>query len=73
MVSLNRYTAEEIQAEITRRESRTDAQKALDALRCYWEVVGVVAGRAGLRRGVCVGALAELAQPGKHSGRSGLE
>ena len=65
MVSLRRYTTEEIQAEITRRESRTDAQKALEALRCSWEVVGVIAARAGLRRGVCVAALVELAQAGE--------
>ena len=62
MVSLRRYTTEEIQAEITRRERRTDAQKAL---RCSWEVAGVVAARAELRRGVCVAALVELAQAGE--------
>ena len=65
MVNIHRYTAEEIQAEITRRESRTDAQKALEALRCSWEVVGMVAACAGLRRGVCVAALVELARDGQ--------
>lgn len=65
MVSLHRYTTEQLQAEITRRESRTDAQAALEALRCSWEVVGVIAARAGLRRGVCVAALGELARDGQ--------
>ena len=64
-MSLHRYTTEEIQAEITRRKSRTNAQKALEALRCSWEVVGVIAARAGLRRGACVAALVELAQAGE--------
>lgn len=47
------------------QEEPHDAQKALEALRCSWEVVGVIAARAGLRRGACVAALVELAQAGE--------
>lgn len=63
-MSLASHSTAKLEEEILRRNDAADAQRALEALRCSWEVAGVVAARAGLPRGQCVVGLFLLARDG---------